>query len=185
MASSRMSSKSLVVSKSRRRRKGSLMRALRWLALMPVASRVPTYSRLIWALVMDPRVPASRKAILAGAAGYVLLGRDLIPDDIPVLGGIDDLAVVVLAVEVFFDGIDERILQEKIDELEIDSEAFRRDMDQVRRLTPAPVRRIIRRLPEALDAADRFVQQSGIGPWLRSRVMDARQGRSSKEETFA
>ena len=179
MASPRMSSKSLVVSKSRRRRKGSLMRALRWLALMPVASRVPTYSRLIWALVMDPRVPASRKAILMGAAGYVLLGRDLIPDDIPVLGGIDDLAVVILAVEVFFEGIPDEILDEKLAELEIDREAFRRDMDQVRRLTPAPVRRIIRRLPEAFDAAGRFVKQSGIEPRVRAWITDARPGPAS------
>jgi uncharacterized membrane protein YkvA (DUF1232 family) len=138
---------------------------------------MPTYTRLIWALVMDSRVPASRKAILVGAAGYVLLGRDLIPDGIPVLGGIDDLAVVVLAVEIFFDGVSDEIIEEKIDELEIDREAFRRDMDQVRRLTPAPIRRIIRRLPEALDAADRLVKQSGIGPRVRAWV--------TKEESFA
>ncbi|MGD0122552.1 MAG: DUF1232 domain-containing protein [Candidatus Limnocylindrales bacterium] len=172
-----MASTSRVVSKNRRRRKGSALRALRWLAFVPVASRVPTYTRLIWALAADPRVPASRKAILVGAGGYVLFGRDIIPDDIPVLGGIDDLAVVVLAVEIFFDGIPEEILEEKIDELEIDREAFRRDMDQVRRLTPAPVRRIIRRLPEALDAAGRIVKQSGIGPRVRAWV--------NKEESFA
>ena len=155
------------------------MRSLRWLAFVPLASRVPTYASLIWALAMDSRIPASRKAILVGAAGYVLLGRDLIPDDIPVLGEIDDLAVVVLAVEVFFDGIPAEILDEKLVELEIDKEAFRRDMDQVRRLTPAPVRRIIRRLPEAFDAADRFVKQSGIGPRVRSWVTDARPSRPS------
>ena len=155
------------------------MRALRWLAFVPVASRVPTYSRLVWALALDARVPAARKAMLAGAAGYVLFGRDLIPDDIPVLGGIEDLAVVVLAVEVFFDGIPQDILEEKIDELEIDREAFRRDMDQVRRLTPAPVRRIIRRLPDAFEAAGRLVKQSGIGPRVRSWVTDARPGRPS------
>jgi uncharacterized membrane protein YkvA (DUF1232 family) len=172
-----MASTSRAVSKSRRRRKGSVLRALRWLAFMPVASRVPTYTRLIWALAADPRVPSSRKAILVGAAGYVLFGRDIIPDDIPVLGGIDDLAVVVLAVEIFFDGIPDEILEEKIDELEIDREAFRRDMDQVRRLTPAPVRRVIRRLPEAFDAAGRLVKQSGIGPRVRAWM--------NKEESFA
>ena len=155
------------------------MRALRWLAFVPVASRVPTYSRLVWALALDARVPAARKAMLAGAAGYVLFGRDLIPDDIPVLGGIDDLAVVVLAVEVFFDGIPQDILAEKIDELEIDREAFRRDMDQVRRLTPAPVRRIIRRLPDAFEAAGRLVKQTGIEPRVRSWIMDARPSRPS------
>ena len=176
MAGPRMASVNRVVSKGRQR-KGSLLRALRWLAFMPLASRAPTYSRLIWALVMDSRVPASRKAILVGAAGYVLLGRDLIPDDIPMLGGIDDLAVVVLAVEIFFEGIDEDLLEEKLDELCIDKDAFRRDIDQVRRLTPAPVRRIIRRLPDAIDAAGRLVKTSKIGSRLRSWIV--------KEESFA
>ena len=168
-----------MVSKSRRRRRGNALRALRWLAFIPVASRVPTYTRLIWALVADARVPSSRKAVLAGAAGYVLFGRDIIPDDIPVFGGIDDLAVVVLAVEIFFDGIPDEILEEKIDELEIDREAFRRDMNQMRRLTPAPVRTIIRRLPDAIDAAGRLVKQSGIGPRARAWITDARPGRPS------
>ncbi len=154
------------------------MRSLRWLAFVPVAGRVPMYARLIWALAADARVPASRKAILAGAAGYVLIGRDLIPDNIPILGGIDDLAVVVLAVELFLDGIPDEILQEKIDELEIDFEAFRRDMDQVRRLTPAPVRKIIRRLPDVLDEAGRLVNQTKIGPRVRSWITDTRPGRA-------
>ena len=153
------------------------MRSLRWLAFIPVASRVPAYARLIWALVADPRVPSSRKAILVGAAGYVFFGRDIIPDEIPMFGGIDDLAVVVLAVEVFLDGVPDEVLEEKIEALEIDREAFRRDMDQVRRLTPAPVRRIIHRLPDAIDVAGRLVKQSGIGPWVRAWV--------NKEESFA
>jgi uncharacterized membrane protein YkvA (DUF1232 family) len=180
-----MSSTSRAVSKGRRRRKGGLLRALRWLAFVPVASRVPTYTRLIWALAMDARVPASRKALLVGAAGYVLLGRDIIPENIPVLGGIDDLAVVVLAVELFLDSVPDDVLEEKILELEIDEDAFRRDMDQVRRLTPAPVRKIIRRLPEAIDTAGRLAKQTRVGPKVRSWITDARPGRPSKEESFA
>jgi uncharacterized membrane protein YkvA (DUF1232 family) len=167
----------MVFKVKRRRRKGSLLRALRWLAFVPVASRVPMYARLVWALVLDDRVPASRKAVLVGAAGYVLIGRDLIPDEIPILGGLDDLAVVVLAIEVFFDGIPDDLLEEKLDELCIDKEAFRRDIDQVRRLTPAPVRRIIRRLPDAIDAAGHLISRSKIGPRVRSWIV--------KEESFA
>jgi uncharacterized membrane protein YkvA (DUF1232 family) len=174
-----MASTSLAVTKKRRRRKGGLLRALRWLAFVPVASRAPMYSRLIWALATDARVPASRKAILVGAAGYMLLGRDLIPDDVPLLGRVDDLAVVVLAVELFLDGIPDEILEEKIDELDIDRESFRRDMDQVRRLIPAPVRKIIHRLPEVLDEAGRLVNQARIGPRVRSWVTDARPSRPS------
>jgi uncharacterized membrane protein YkvA (DUF1232 family) len=157
------------------------MRALRWLAFVPLASRGPVYARLIWALVADPRIPSSRKAILAGAAGYVLVGRDLIPDDIPILGGLDDLAVVVLAVEVFFEGIPDGILDETLDELAIDRDAFHRDMDQVRRLTPAPVRRIIRRLPDAIDSAARLIAKSEIGSKARSLTKSL----IPKEEPFA
>ena len=166
-------------------RKGGLLRAFKWLAFLPVAGRVPTYARLIWALSIDDRVPAARKAILVGAAGYVLVGRDLIPDEIPVLGGLDDLAVVILAVELFLDGISDEILEEKLDELAIDRDAFRRDMQQVRRLTPAPLRRIIRRLPEAIDSAARLITEARIGPRVRSWVTDARPSRPPKEESFA
>ncbi len=173
------------MAKGRRRRRGGLLRALRWLAFVPVAGRVPMYARLVWALAIDARVSPSRKAILVGAVGYVAVGRDLIPDDIPILGGIDDMAVVVLAVELFLDGIPDEILEEKIDELDIDREAFRRDMDQVRRLTPAPVRKIVRRLPEVLDEAGRLVNQARIGPRVRSLVTDARPGRVSEEESLA
>jgi uncharacterized membrane protein YkvA (DUF1232 family) len=165
------------ISRKQRRRGSGLLRAARWLAFVPVASRVPVYARLVWALALDARVPAARKALLVGAAGYVLLGRDLVPDELPVIGGIDDLAVAVLAVEMFLDGIPQDILDEKLDELAIDRDAFRRDMEQVRRLTPTPVRKLIRRLPDALDAAGRLASRSRIGPMIRSRT--------AKEDSFA
>ncbi|MGD0862408.1 MAG: YkvA family protein [Candidatus Limnocylindrales bacterium] len=176
------SSNRVFTGRRRRRRRSGLAHALKWFAFVPVASRVPMYARLIWALVMDPRIPSSRKVVLVGAAGYVLVGRDLIPDDIPVLGGLDDLAVVVLAVEVFFEGIPDEILEEKLAELAIDREAFRRDVDQVRRLTPAPIRRIIRRLPGAIDSAGRLIARAEIGPRLRSLTGTPP---IDKEESFA
>ncbi|HEX7491942.1 MAG TPA: DUF1232 domain-containing protein [Candidatus Limnocylindrales bacterium] len=171
-----MSIKGLMVSKGRR--KGTLLYALRWTSFLPLASRVPMYSRLIWALVKDPRVPASRKAIIIAAVGYVVLGRKPFADEIPVLGQIDDVIVLVLAVEFFFDGIPEYILQEKIEELGIDREAFERDLDQVRRVTPAPVRRIVSRLPDVLEAASRLVEESGIGPKVKTWVTDVRPSRA-------
>ena len=100
-------------------------RALSLLAFLPLASRVPMYARLITALVMDDRTPAGRKALLAGAAGYLVLGRDIIPDDIPIIGGLDDLVVVVLAVDLFLDGVPEDLLDEKLDELGIDRARIR------------------------------------------------------------
>ena len=82
------------------RGRAGFSRALKLMAFLPVATRIPTYARLVTALVLDDRMPASRKALLAGAAGYLIVGRDLIPDYLPVIGGIDDLVIVVLAVDV-------------------------------------------------------------------------------------
>src|SRR6266545_1170114 len=143
---------------SAKRRSGSrgragFSRAFKLLAFLPIASRIPTYARLVTALVLDERMPASRKAVLAGAAGYLAVGRDLIPDYVPVIGGIDDLVVVVLAVDLFLEGVPDDLLEEKLDDLGIDRVAFDRDSAQVRRLTPGPVRRTIRRVPGLIGGA--------------------------------
>lgn len=149
---------------------GAIRRSLSLLAFLPVASRAPAYVRLLWSLVTDERIPGARKALLAGALGYVVLGHDVIPDEIPVLGGLDDLVVVVLAVDAFLDGVPADLLAEKLDELGIDRSAYERDVAQIRRLTPGPIRRAVRRAPRALDLAARAVSQSGIGPRVRAWI---------------
>ena len=152
------------------RRSSKLGRALGLMAFMPIASRAPIYARLMLALLVDERTPAARKVLLAGAAGYLLIGRDLIPDDIPVLGGLDDLVVVVLAVDLFLDGVPADLLDEKLAELDIDRVAFDQDIARIRRLTPGPVRKTIRRIPELLGHASTAFQQSGVGPRVRSWI---------------
>jgi uncharacterized membrane protein YkvA (DUF1232 family) len=145
-------------------------RALSLLAFMPIASRVPMYTRLITALVLDDRMPRTRKVLLAGAAGYLVLGRDLIPDDVPIIGGLDDLVVVILAVELFLDGVPKDLLDEKLTELGIERAAFDRDIAQIRRLTPGPVRRTIRRVPEVIGGAGEAMKQLGLGPRMRAWI---------------
>ncbi len=145
----------------------AMRRFVKWLAFLPVASRAPSYSRLIWELVRDERTPTRRKALLAGALGYLVLGRDLIPDDIPVIGGLDDLVVVALAVDLFLEGVPSELLHEKLDLLGIDRASYERDVAQVRRLMPGPVRRLARRVPGAIRAAADAVQSTGIGPRIR------------------
>jgi uncharacterized membrane protein YkvA (DUF1232 family) len=160
---------------SAKRRSGSrgragFGRALKLLAFLPVASRIPTYARLVTALVLDNRMPAGRKALLAGAAGYLAVGRDLIPDSIPLLGGVDDLVVVVLAVDLFLEGAPDDLLEEKLDELGIDRASFDRDMAQIRRLTPGPVRRTIRRVPDLVGGVGDVLKQFGLGPRMRAWI---------------
>jgi uncharacterized membrane protein YkvA (DUF1232 family) len=137
---------------------------------MPLASRAPQYARLMLALVVDERTPAPRKALLAGAAGYLLLGRDIIPDEIPILGGLDDLVVLVLAVDLVLDGVPEDVLKEKLAELEIDRSAFDQDIARIRRLTPGALRKTIRRIPELLGQAGAAIEGSGVGPRLRGWI---------------
>jgi uncharacterized membrane protein YkvA (DUF1232 family) len=160
---------------SAKRRSGSrgragFGRALKLLAFLPVASRIPTYARLVTALVMDDRMPAGRKALLAAAAGYLVIGRDVIPDSVPILGGVDDLVVVVLAVDLFLEGAPDDLLEEKLDELGIDRDAFDRDIAQIRRLTPGPVRRTIRRVPDLIGGAGDVLKQLGLGPRMRAWI---------------
>jgi uncharacterized membrane protein YkvA (DUF1232 family) len=156
---------------SRRRRGGAgFGRALSLVAFLPIASRVPMYTRLIASLVMDDRMPANRKAMLAGAAGYLVLGRDLIPDDWPIIGGLDDLVVIVLAAELFLDGVPDDLLDEKLAELGIERAEFDRDVAQVRRLTPGPVRRTIRRGADLVGGLGDAMRQLGLGPRTRAWI---------------
>jgi uncharacterized membrane protein YkvA (DUF1232 family) len=169
------------MARERKRRRGpggiGIGRALSILAFLPIASRIPMYTRLVMSLVTDDRMPMQRKALLAGAAGYLVLGRDIIPDDVPIIGGLDDLVVVVLAVELFLDGVPDELLAEKLTELGIDRAEFDRDIAQVRRLTPGPVRRTIRRVPELIGGVNEALRQTGIGP--RTRAWINREDRSA------
>jgi len=163
------------MARSAKRRSGSrgragFGRALKLLAFLPVASRIPTYARLVTALVLDDRMPAGRKALLAGAAGYLVIGRDIIPDSVPILGGVDDLVVVVLAVDLFLEGAPDDLLEEKLDELGIDRASFDRDMAQIRRLTPGPVRRTLRRVPDLVGGVGDVLKQLGLGPRMRAWI---------------
>jgi len=157
----------------RRGSSSAIRRALGFLAFLPIASRAPLYTRLMWELVRDERTPASRKALLAGALGYLVLGRDVIPDDIPVLGGLDDLVVVIVAVDLFLEGVPAEVLHEKLQALGIDRSAFEQDIAQIRRLTPGPVRRLVRRAPQALGVVDRAIKSSGVAPRIRGYISKA------------
>jgi uncharacterized membrane protein YkvA (DUF1232 family) len=157
-------------SRQRSRSAAALNRGIGLLAFMPLASRAPQYARLMLALVVDERTPAPRKALLAGAAGYLILGRDIIPDEIPILGGLDDLVVLVLAVDLFLDGVPEDVLTEKLAELAIDRSAFDQDIARIRRLTPGALRKTIRRIPELVGQAGAAIEGSGVGPRLRGWI---------------
>jgi uncharacterized membrane protein YkvA (DUF1232 family) len=157
---------------ARRRSSGGpvVRRTVGYLAFLPLAARAPVYAGLVVDLVADPRVPVARKVALAGAAGYLLLGRDLVPDDLPLLGGLDDLIVLLIAVNVFLDGVPADVLEERLGARGIDKREFLRDVAQLRRMTPRPIRIAIRRFVELTDATRGIIRRSGIGRAVRARI---------------
>jgi uncharacterized membrane protein YkvA (DUF1232 family) len=159
--------------KQRRTRGGrapGLRRLIAAAAFLPIAERAPLYARLLWSLIIDERTPRSRKALLAGALGYIVLGRDVVPDRVPILGQLDDLVVVALATEMFLDGLDESLLREKLEEAGISRTAYDEDVARVRRLVPGPVRRTARRIPGAIRMVADAVARSGVEPRLRGWI---------------
>ncbi len=60
-------------------------------------------ARLAWNLLLDPRVHPMTKLIPLAALGYVLLPFDVAPDVVPLLGQLDDLAVLLFGMRLFFE----------------------------------------------------------------------------------
>jgi uncharacterized membrane protein YkvA (DUF1232 family) len=135
-----------------------------------LAGRAPDYARLLWALVMDPRVPTSRKALLGMAGAYIVAPIDLIPDFIPLFGAIDDVAVMVLAIDVFLEGLPKDLLNEKLADLGMSPTELDNDLQRVRRVVPKPLRQAMLRVPEALDATAEFITDNGLDRRVREVV---------------
>lgn len=169
---SKSSEKSNETANARGKRSGGpgMRRMIAAAAFMPMASRAPLYARLLWSLATDARTPAARKVMLAGALGYVVIGRDIVPDFVPILGQLDDLVVVALATEFFLDGLDDLLLAEKLAEAGIPRAAYDEDVARVRRLVPGPIRRAVRRIPGAVRFVADAVGQSGVQPRLRGWI---------------
>ncbi len=67
-------------------------------------SEILRSGRLAWRLLSDPRVPTINKLVIPGLVGlYLLWPGDLMPDFLPVLGQLDDLALLALAIKLFID----------------------------------------------------------------------------------
>lgn len=74
------------------------------------AAGIPQLARLLWKLTTDPRVPVKHKAILGGAAAYLLSPFDIIPDRLPGVGKLDDFAVVVAALDIVLNQTEDDIV---------------------------------------------------------------------------
>jgi uncharacterized membrane protein YkvA (DUF1232 family) len=67
--------------------------------------RVPAYGHLAWRLGRDPALPSSRRGAVLAAAAYLVSPIDAIPGIVPLLGQLDDVLVVVLALRFALAGL--------------------------------------------------------------------------------
>jgi len=67
--------------------------------VMGTISELPNFLRLLYGLITDSRVQAVDKLVVAGAIAYILLPLDVIPDFIPFLGEVDDVFLLILALQ--------------------------------------------------------------------------------------
>jgi len=67
--------------------------------LVSTMKELPNFLRLLGGLLTDVRVSMTDKLLVAGAFAYILLPMDFVPDFIPFLGEIDDVFVLVLALQ--------------------------------------------------------------------------------------
>jgi uncharacterized membrane protein YkvA (DUF1232 family) len=61
--------------------------------------QLPKYLRLLSGLITDSRVGVVDKLLVMGAIAYIVMPIDIIPDFIPFFGEIDDLYLLVLALQ--------------------------------------------------------------------------------------
>src|SRR6516164_9422576 len=106
-----------------------------WLARPALLRTLLSHLRLALRLTREPRVPKLAKALPLLAVIYVVVPVDFVPDVLPVVGQLDDLGVLLAALEVFL-----RLCP-------TDAVAYHRSaLNQKRRYSPMP------RTGEVIDA---------------------------------
>ena len=93
-----------------------------------VARKLPTYARLVWGLARDPRVPTQQKLVLGGIAAYLAFPIDVIPDFIPVLGELDDLAVLIFGLDWFIRNAPANVVEEHMARIAQHDDIFSKDL---------------------------------------------------------
>ena len=80
------------------------------------------------------------------------------------------MAVVVIAIDMFIDGIPAALLDEKLEELGIERAWLDRDLAQVRRYVAAAGPTMLRLIPEAFEAVGNIIIGTGADRRLRDWI---------------
>ena len=135
--------------------------------------KLPTYARMVWGIMRDPRTPIGLKGLLAAALAYVVFPVDLVPDVIPILGQADDLTVLLLVLDLFIQNAPAEVKAEHAARARNGTADLDRDLQRLRGLMGDRFDRIRDNLPELLDRYGRMRDpvelKSALASWRRQR----------------
>jgi uncharacterized membrane protein YkvA (DUF1232 family) len=107
--------------------------------LRALVAGIPGFLKLLLRLIRDPRVSGADKAILSAAVAYTLAPIDLIPDFIPLIGQLDDLFFLALAIDRLITRAGPELVREHWDGPEEVLVSLCGSLEDLARLLPAPV----------------------------------------------
>jgi uncharacterized membrane protein YkvA (DUF1232 family) len=150
---------------------------LRYLRLARLIWKLPTYARIVWGLVRDPRTPLPLKALLAAGLAYVVVPIDLVPDAIPILGQADDLTVLLLVLDLFIANAPREVREEQVQRAREGTSQLDSDLAKLRELMGDRYDQVRDRLPELLerygDLRDSRAVKALLRDWRQRRVRAA------------
>lgn len=145
----------------------------RYLRMGRVVIKLPTYARVVWGIVRDPRTPVGLKGLLMAALAYVVLPVDLIPDAIPILGQADDLTVLLLVLDLFVQNAPPEVRAEHTTRAKNGTADLDQDLAKLRLLMGDRFDTIRDNLPELLDRYGRIrdpdEMKRALASWRRRR----------------
>ncbi len=109
-----------------------------------VIQRLPKYAKLTWLLVKDPDLTPKQRTALLAAVGYSLSPIDAIPGFIPVIGQLDDLAVVLYTLRWIMGNMNEEKAADYFSQSGLSIEVLDDDLMLVRRSGAKVLRRLIK-----------------------------------------
>ncbi|HET8776583.1 MAG TPA: DUF1232 domain-containing protein [Candidatus Limnocylindria bacterium] len=151
----------------------NLSSSTRYLRMARLVVKLPTYARVVWGILRDPRTPIGLKGMLAAALAYVVFPIDLVPDAIPILGQADDLTVLLLVLDLFIQNAPPEVRAEHTTRAKNGTADLDRDLQRLRGLMGDRFDRIRDNLPELLDRYGRVRDpdevKRALASWRRSR----------------
>lgn len=146
----------------------------RYLRMGRMVIKLPTYARVVWGIVRDPRTPIGLKGLLLAALAYVVMPVDLIPDAIPILGQADDLTVLLLVLDMFIQNAPPDVRAEHTTRAKNGTADLDQDLAKLRHLMGDRFDTIRDNLPELLDRYGRLRDpdelKRALASWRRRRT---------------